>query len=102
MVGDEFVALLRGLDKRQATEVAERVRDSLKATRFLGAEGLSVQLAASFGLATFPEDGDTLHGIIRAADAMMYCAKGQGRDRIAVADPRTVPQMPVSKVSRHS
>ena len=60
------------------------------------------KLSASFGLATYPEDGNDLHSIIRAADTMMYKAKADGRDCLAVADP-TKPQAFVSpKTSRHS
>jgi diguanylate cyclase (GGDEF)-like protein len=99
--GDEFVALLRGLDKPAALEFAHRLRNELNGTRFLTATGQSVGVTASFGLATFPEDGDQPDGIIRSADAMMYAAKKAGRDRIEVAD-GTQSALPISKISRHS
>ncbi len=51
---------------------------------FLTAQGLSLSLAGSFGLATFPEDGNSVQAIIRAADTMMYAAKTT-RDNISVA-----------------
>jgi diguanylate cyclase (GGDEF)-like protein len=92
--GDEFVALLRGMDKAAGTQLAGRLRDELKASQFLTANGLSLTITASFGLATFPEDGADLHGIIRSADTMMYVAKDQGRDRIAIADPAPPPPPP--------
>jgi diguanylate cyclase (GGDEF)-like protein len=59
-------------------------------------------LTASFGLATYPQDGDTLHAIIRSADTMMYHAKARGRDQIAVADRDALASMPVPKTSRHA
>jgi len=98
--GDEFVALLRGLDKPEALELAHRLRAELTSNTFLTANNLSVSLTASFGLATYPQDGDTLHGIIRSADTAMYAAKAGGRDRIEVAGegPRSEP----SPHSRHS
>ena len=55
-----------------------------ESTRFLTGQGLFLGLAGSFGLATFPEDGDSVPSIIRAADTMMYEAKTT-RDNIAVA-----------------
>lgn len=100
--GDEFVALLHGLDKETATQAASELRDSLRGTDLLTGEGLALRITASFGLATYPQDGADLHSIIRAADAMMYCAKAEGRDCLVVAsDDRTL-EMPTPKHSRHS
>jgi len=100
--GDEFVALLRGLDKAAALELSNALRDNLLATDFLSGEGLNLKLTASFGLATFPQDGDTLHSIIRSADTMMYHAKARGRNQIAIADAELLTTMPVLKTSRHA
>jgi len=100
--GDEFVALLRGQDKAAATQTADRLREELISTPFLSAAGMSISITGSFGLATFPEDGDSLHAIIRSADTMMYHAKAEGRNRIAVADPERLAKLPVSKSSRHT
>jgi diguanylate cyclase (GGDEF)-like protein len=100
--GDEFVALLRGLDTPEAKRLAEELRSELNATSFLSAMDMSIHVTGSFGLSTFPQNGDTLHAIIRCADAMMYKAKAEGRNRLAVADPDAPPTMPSSKTSRHS
>jgi diguanylate cyclase (GGDEF)-like protein len=70
-------------------------------TQFLSAAELKISVTGSFGLATFPEDGDTLHAIIRSADTMMYHAKAEGRNRVAVADPERLRKLPASKTSRH-
>lgn len=99
--GDEFVAMLRGLDKPHATELSNHLRDTLNATRFLSGEGMSLRITASFGLATFPEDGNTMHSIIRSSDAMMYQAKAMGRNCLAVADANSPFAGPI-KTSRHS
>jgi GGDEF domain-containing protein len=40
---------------------------------------------ASMGLATFPNDAQTPHDIIRQADEMMYVVKNTTRDNIGVA-----------------
>ena len=99
--GDEFVALLRGVNKKEATVLAADLRESLNRTRFLSGDRLSLPMTASFGLASFPEDGATLHDLIRAADAMMYKAKARGRNRLEVADPSDGPTEPAPKTSRH-
>ncbi len=99
--GDEFVALLRGLDKPEAVAIASALRDRLRSTPLLTSEGLALHITASFGLATFPQDGKDLHSIIRAADSMMYCAKAEGRDQLITASVDRPPEMPRPHTSRH-
>jgi len=81
--GDEFVAILPGADKRAAQHAAERLLQDLRERRF--ANVLALDVRASFGVATWPEDGTSVHEIIRSADSMMYLVKGSNRDNIAVA-----------------
>ncbi len=100
--GDEFVALLRGLDKAQASEAAAALRVQLRDTPLLTSENLDLHITASFGLATFPQDGVDLHSIIRAADTMMYCAKAEGRDCLVVATDGSPTNMPTPRQSRHN
>jgi diguanylate cyclase (GGDEF)-like protein len=82
--GDEFVALLPGMGKAAATGSVMALCDDLRSARFLEGAGLSLNLSGSFGLATYPEDGDSVPTILRAADTMMYEAKTT-RDNVAVA-----------------
>jgi diguanylate cyclase (GGDEF)-like protein len=99
--GDEFVALLRGLEKPAATELSQRILEQLSQTRFLTGEGLSLSVTASLGLATFPQDGSSLHDLIRAADTMMYTAKESGRNQLIVAGGTTPSPHPSPGLSRH-
>jgi diguanylate cyclase (GGDEF)-like protein len=82
--GDEFVALLPGMGKSAASGTTMALREDLRAARFLEGAGLSLNVSGSFGLATYPEDGNTVATILRAADTMMYEAKVT-RDNVAVA-----------------
>jgi diguanylate cyclase (GGDEF)-like protein len=82
--GDEFVALLPGMGKSAASGTTMALREDLRSARFLEGAGLSLSVSGSFGLATYPEDGNTVPTILRAADTMMYEAKVT-RDNIAVA-----------------
>jgi diguanylate cyclase (GGDEF)-like protein len=82
--GDEFVALLPAMGKQAAIDATTRLWEALRENKFLTAQGLSLTLAGSFGLATFPEDGNTTAAVIRSADTMMYAAKTT-RDNISVA-----------------
>lgn len=82
--GDEFVVLMPGLGKEEAIELTHGLCDMLRTQLFLTGEGAGVRVTASFGLATYPEDGDTVQGILRSADTMMYDVKNSTRDDVAV------------------
>jgi diguanylate cyclase (GGDEF)-like protein len=83
--GDEFVVLLPQTSKDQAVVVAKRLQDSLRAGTFCSEQGLNLNLRASMGLATFPNDAQTPQDIIRQADQMMYMVKNTSRDNIGIA-----------------
>ncbi|WP_263381857.1 GGDEF domain-containing protein [Granulicella arctica] len=83
--GDEFVALMPNLDKHAAMTMAIGLCEQFRKARFLESDGLALSILASFGLATFPEDGETVHDILRSADMMMYEAKNSTRNNVAVA-----------------
>jgi len=100
--GDEFVVLLRGLDKARGTAMAEELHRKLSEARFLTVQQMALGITASFGLATFSEDGHNIQEIIRSSDAMMYEAKARGRNCIAIADPKHPATMISTKTSRHS
>lgn len=78
--GDEFAILLPGTTKRQAIHVAGRLLSAFReAPRGIHAD-LSLGVTASFGIASFPEDGNTGAEILEAADARMYEVKGTTGD----------------------
>ena len=87
--GDEFVALLPGMGKAAASGTTMALCEDLRNARFLEGAGLSLHVSGSFGLATFPEDGDTVQTILRSADTMMYEAK-KTRNNVAVAGKGTM------------
>jgi diguanylate cyclase (GGDEF)-like protein/PAS domain S-box-containing protein len=83
--GDEFVILLEDLpNPDRAAAVAEELRSAL-ARPFALPAGKEVYLTASIGLAV-PTDRHTGDAWLRDADAAMYRAKDQGRDRLATFD----------------
>lgn len=83
--GDEFVVLLPQTGKDAGLVVAKRLRDNLRAGLFCRDEGLNLNVRASIGLATYPQDAKTPHDIIRQADEMMYLVKNTTRDNIGIA-----------------
>ena len=84
--GDEFVVVLPGFSKQQATRKVEEIRSEMKQTIYLTGDSLNVRLAASFGLATFPDDSDTRTGLLALADKAMFRIKQSGKDSIGVTD----------------
>lgn len=78
--GDEFIVLTPSLQSRDCVaELADRLLAVFK-TSFL-AENHEFFVSASIGISLFPEDGDDAQSLIKHADAAMYRAKGQGRNR---------------------
>jgi len=80
--GDEFVIVLPGYSKGQATNKAEEIRAHMKQTQYLKSEGLAVSLSASFGLATFPDDTDNRTGLLALADKAMFHVKQDRKDAV--------------------
>ncbi len=82
--GDEFIALLYGLDGKKATEAAERLRMEVEKKRFfLFNKELNITL--SIGIASFPDHGHDKKEILEMADQAMYSSKQQGRNRVFLA-----------------
>jgi diguanylate cyclase (GGDEF)-like protein len=78
--GEEFFVLMPETDAQRAAEVAERIREKLSGEPTRGG-GVTV----SFGIAEFRPQGDTGESLISRADAALYQAKHEGRDRVMVA-----------------
>ncbi|MGE5842031.1 MAG: diguanylate cyclase [Deltaproteobacteria bacterium] len=83
--GDEFVAVLQGFDKAQALKKAEEIRSKMKQTVYLASHGHQVNLSASFGVATFPDDACDVTGLLALADRAMFDVKEKGKDAIQAA-----------------
>jgi len=83
--GDEFVVLLPQTGKESALIVARRLLDSFRTSAYLKDEGLNINVRASLGVASYPEDAKSAHEIIRQADEMMYLVKNSTRDNIGIA-----------------
>jgi diguanylate cyclase (GGDEF)-like protein/PAS domain S-box-containing protein len=75
--GDEFVALVPDVDSVIADDLAKRLTRSLEASYNIGRQKLVCK--ASIGLALYPENANTLTGLLREADQAMYRAKARCR-----------------------
>lgn len=90
--GDEFVVILPEASVEHARAAAERLRAALHGATFLHDRGLAVRVSASFGIATWPDDGQTGEDLLRAADGAMYRAKEAGRDGVVAAGGAVAPK----------
>jgi len=74
--GDEFAVLLTNADPTAASTKAARLLEALE--RPFEVEGQHLELAASIGVAIFPNDGEDVDTLLRHADIALFVAK-QGR-----------------------
>jgi diguanylate cyclase (GGDEF)-like protein len=82
--GEEFAVLLPDTEIGAALEIAERVRATVAE---ISLPGTDVSVTASIGVAGFPGQASTLDRLERLADAALYLAKRQGRNRVELAEP---------------
>ena len=82
--GEEFAVLLPDTGIPAALEIAERIRAAITE---ISLPGTDVSVAASLGVVGFPDHATTLDRLERLADAALYIAKRQGRNRVELADP---------------
>jgi diguanylate cyclase (GGDEF)-like protein len=76
--GDEFVALVPDVSKYLAGKLASRLAIALEEPYVIG--GVTLKCSASIGLAHYPDNANTLTGLLREADQAMYRAKARNRD----------------------
>lgn len=95
--GEEIMIVCIHTRQEVAVGLAELLRRRIAARRFAGIAGLTV----SFGVASF-EDGDTAAEVVARADAALYAAKGEGRNRVcerwrAVPEPPREAELPPAR-----
>jgi diguanylate cyclase (GGDEF)-like protein/PAS domain S-box-containing protein len=80
--GDEFAVLLPETTGPMGLLTAERLRAAVAAEDFRP-EGRHMQLSVSIGVAALSRDARTFDALLGLADAALYEAKRQGRNRVA-------------------
>ena len=78
--GDEFAVILEGVSEaKEVLPVVERIMESLEGLKSI--DGNQVNSSTSIGIAMYPDNGNNLSELLRAADLAMYQAKSSGRGR---------------------
>ena len=82
--GEEFVVVMPDCDLDKAVQVGERLRQCIAASPFeVGGRAGRLNVTASVGVAALEFAGDTPELILKRADQALYCAKRDGRNRVA-------------------
>jgi diguanylate cyclase (GGDEF)-like protein len=81
--GEEFAVLMATAESDVAFEQSDRIRAELEKTPFVvPGQADPIYVTISGGVATYPQDGQTFLDLIAVADAGLYHAKENGRNRI--------------------
>jgi len=84
--GEEFVIILPMADIQATQARAERIRSKLRELTILHQGKAVGMVTVSVGIAELPQHGASPKTLLEAADAALYRAKREGRDRVVVAD----------------
>jgi len=100
--GDEFVIILPDTEPAHATQLMSAVCAAVASLPILkGLSGPLTSVTASMGVAGLPAHATDLSALRAAADAALYRAKEEGRNRVVCAAPpvRVEPEHPVTKTA---
>lgn len=85
--GEEFSLIFINTTLDKILPLLEHIRQEIEHAKIYFQNELLHPITASIGVAQAPEQGETVHDIIRAADIALYSAKHAGRNRVMAASP---------------
>lgn len=80
--GDEFALVLPETGVIRGFEIGDRLRRAIKATEIPTLGSAATRITASFGIVESASDTQSMNELLKRADAALYEAKRQGRDRV--------------------
>jgi diguanylate cyclase (GGDEF)-like protein/PAS domain S-box-containing protein len=83
--GEEMILVLLETTLEVTKQRAEQIREAVKQLQVYHRRQPLGGISMSLGVACYPEHGSTGAAVIQAADAALYRAKREGRDRVVVA-----------------
>jgi len=97
--GEEFIVILPMADFKTTHARAERIRSKLRELTILHRDQSLGIVTVSIGVAEAPLHGTCPKDLIDAADAALYRAKREGRDRVAVAAIMVAPELQLNPLA---
>jgi diguanylate cyclase (GGDEF)-like protein len=85
--GEEFTVILTETEAVAAMSIAERLRAAVEHQSFDIGGGKTISITVSIGVATYPQQANSLEELVKASDVALYAAKGSGRNRVCRYDP---------------
>lgn len=82
--GEEFTVILPQTSKQAARTMADRIGRAVARTPIPTTKGDTAYLTVSLGVASFPDDAQTLEDLLRNADHALYEAKRRGKNQAVV------------------
>lgn len=82
--GEEFALIMTEASLEIIRERAEKLREGVKHINIHSLGQTSGTITISLGVAIFPQHGSSGEAVLQAADAALYKAKAEGRDRVVV------------------
>jgi diguanylate cyclase (GGDEF)-like protein len=74
--GDEFAIILPDTSDKAAVALRGRLMRRLESLDLIEPDNATLKVTASFGVSSYPRDGDTVDAIMQRADLDMYAEKG--------------------------
>lgn len=80
--GEEMSVILPNTGKKDAAFVAQKICEAVRNKEFELATGDWTHVTISLGVATMPDNSNTVQGMIEYADKCLYIAKENGRNQV--------------------
>ena len=84
--GDEFGIILENCGLQQAADIADKIRQKIKAYRFIW-DDKTFEIGVSIGVVGINADNYDMSQVLSSADVACYAAKDAGRNRVHVYEP---------------
>jgi diguanylate cyclase (GGDEF)-like protein len=94
--GEEFILAFRREAKETMQAAVTRVLKEFRETNFRGDRDEEFNVSFSGGLASFPDDGESVYDLLQTADRRLYVAKKNGRNQICLADMAETSPTPIT------
>lgn len=80
--GDEFVMTLIGFNRQAGAQQAEQIRAAIADNHFLTGQHLDLRITISCGVASYPEDAESMVDLLGNADHALFATKHRGKNGV--------------------